>query len=182
MSRILTIHRQAVEKSWIFLVFVSLLSIAVGAERLPTSPVWNLSPDERDQAVIHLKKRWGRDRSSFSVARQLSELLFLQGRREEAVRTLLSTHEVTSSLAEQKKIQGQVRVLSRAFVTTEGMRHYQAGINALVSGNWKSALSWFEKVLLAEGPVLDALVKKVKHRRCWGRVILQLKLFGRLCG
>lgn len=160
MVRILAAGRHTVEKRWIFLLIVSFLSSPVWAERPLAGPAWSLSAEDRDQAIIELKKQWDREIASYSLADELSRLLFLQGRREEALRVLLSTYESTSLAQEKAKIRKQVQVLSRTFATTQGATHYQAGISALVSGNLKSALSRFEQVLSSESQVLDALVKK----------------------
>ncbi len=121
---------------------------------------WKLPAEERERALVLLKKQWSRNPHAPALALELSNLLFLAGRREEAVRTLLLTHSLMPTSPQRSKVEGRVRVLSRSFISEEGARSYQAALNALLEGNGASAVARLDSVIAAERYVLDAVVRK----------------------
>jgi len=130
---------------------------------------WSLSAEDRERALIALKKQWSRDQGSTDTAIELSSLMFLQGRREEASRTLIATHAQTSKERDRFRLEQKVRVISRSFITASGAREYQGAVNALLAGNLKPALARLETVLDSEHQVFDALVRKGQVEALLGR-------------
>ncbi|MEN9723025.1 MAG: hypothetical protein RJB38_1011 [Pseudomonadota bacterium] len=138
---------------------------------------WRVRPEDRGEQLLHLKKIWEKDPSSASVAVDLSSLMLLQGRREEACRTLLSSYALTSREADRARLRERVRVISRVFQTGEGARNYHAGLQALTGGDFSAALVRFERVLSEENQVLDALVRKAQIELLRGHVDLATETF-----
>ncbi|MBU6374809.1 MAG: tetratricopeptide repeat protein [Bdellovibrionales bacterium] len=201
MSGILSVVHLTVEKSaaWIALVLncrrscVSVLSPAffvfllltlaalTGAQATPST--WGLTEEDRERSVILLKRQWSRDPGSADLALDLSSLLLLSGRREEAARTLLATYGQSSKERDRNRLEQKVRVISRAFVTASGAREYQGAVNAILAGNFRSALARLESVLDSEHQVFDALVRKGQVEAIlgnWDSAAESLRLAGQL--
>jgi Tfp pilus assembly protein PilF len=121
---------------------------------------WQLSSEEREKAVLTLKKQWLKDPASVGTAIELSSHLLLLGRREEATSALLLAHAASTSPQGRSRLEARVRVVSRSFLTVEGARNYQAGVNALLAGDLKPAIARLDSVIVSEQQVLDAVVRK----------------------
>ncbi len=121
---------------------------------------WQLSSDEREKVALALKKQWLKDTASVSTAIELSSHLLLLGRREEATSTLLMAHAASNSPQGRLRLESRARVVARSFLTVDGARDYQAGVNALLAGDFKPAIARLDSVIASEQQVLDAVVRK----------------------
>lgn len=172
MSRILATRAGAVEETGASVprAVVSFLSLAgavasvalvfAASARAAPAPGWAIPPEGRDTALLSLKRLWLRNPSAVEPAIELGTLLLFSGRREEALRTLLLAHASSSAPGGRSRLEGRVRVLSRSFMTADGARSYQAGVNALLAGDLLPALARFDAVVASEDRVLDAVVRK----------------------
>jgi tetratricopeptide (TPR) repeat protein len=143
-------------------MFLSVLlgGLGVADGRAEGLSPWSAPQEGRERAAIQLKRQWLKDLSSPGPAIELSSHLLLLGRREEALRALLAAHGATSSVQDRVRLETRVRVLARTFMSVDGARNYQAGLNALLAGDLKSAIARFDAVITTEQQVLDAVVRK----------------------
>jgi Flp pilus assembly protein TadD len=148
--------------------FVRFLSVLPGAALFLAGPAslaegtspWSLQQEDRERAAIVLKRQWLKDPAAAGAAVELSSHLLLLGRREEALRMLLASHAASTSAQDRMRLETRVRVLARTFLTVEGARNHQAGLNALLAGDLKPAIARFDAVIASEQQVLDAVVRK----------------------